>query len=164
MGTQQICCAPRLDPLRDLLWPSYNGRLALFGESVLGFLKMSTKGAPQWTKGIWLGKTSSNDVHIIDVPGPPRLFVTRSVRRFPKPWDGEMVASMEATPWQFGYASLGSQLVLAKRISSPAPLPLPPVPPRDLDAEAVMFHLILVNMLTMMMLAQSLPHQPCHVF
>ena len=117
---------------------SYNGRLALFGESVLGFLKVSTKGAPQWTKGIWLGKTSSNDVHIIAVPGHPRLFVTRSVRRFPKPWDGEMMANMEATPWQFGYASLGSQLVLAKRISSPAPLPLPPVAPRDLDAEAVM--------------------------
>ncbi|CAL1136540.1 unnamed protein product [Cladocopium goreaui] len=66
---------------------SYNGRLALFGESVLGFLKVSTKGA---------------------------------------------------TPWQFGYASLGSQLVLAKRISSPAPLSLPQVPPRDLDVEAVM--------------------------
>ena len=162
MGTQQICCAPRPDPLRDLL---YNGRLALFGESVLGFLKVSTKGAPQWTKGVWLGKTSSNDVHIIAVPGHPRLFVTRSARRFPKPWDGEMVANMEATPWQFGYASLGSQLVLAKRISSPAPLSLPPVPPRDLDAEAVMGvpPIVLMNMLTTM-LAQSLPHQPCHVF
>ena len=144
---------------------SYNGRLALFGESVLGFLKVSTKGAPQWTKGVWLGKTSSNDVHIIAVPGHPRLFVTRSVRMFPKPWDGEMVANMEATPWQFGYASLGSQLVLAKRISSPAPLSLPPVPPRDLDAEAVMGvpPIVLMNMLTTM-LAQSLPHQPCHVF
>ena len=126
---------------------------------------MSTKGAPQWTKGVWLGKTSSNDVHIIAVPGHPRLFVTRSVRRFPKPWDGEMVANMEATPWQFGYASHGSQLVLAKRISSPAPLPLPSVPPRDLDAEAVMGvpPIVLMNMLTTM-LAQSLPHQPCHVF
>ena len=38
----------------------YIGRLALFGESVLGFLKRTTKGSPQWTRGIWLGKTMSN--------------------------------------------------------------------------------------------------------
>ena len=48
-----------------------------------------------------------------------------------------MVANMEATLWQFGDASLGSQLGGAKRTSSPAPLSLPPVPPCDLDAEAV---------------------------
>ena len=49
----------------------YTGRLALFAKRVLGFLKLSTKGSPTWTKGIWLGKTVSNDVHIIAVPGSP---------------------------------------------------------------------------------------------
>ena len=48
------------------------------------------------------------------------------------------IASVEACPWSFGYASLGSQLVLAKRISAPPTLSLPGVKPRDLDAEAVM--------------------------
>jgi hypothetical protein len=48
------------------------------------------------------------------------------------------IASVEACPWSFGYASLGSQLVLAKRISAPPILSLPEVKPRDLDAEAVM--------------------------
>ena len=58
---------------------SHTGRLALFGERVLRFLKLSTMGSPTWTKGIWLGKTVSNHVHIIASPGSPQLFVTRSV-------------------------------------------------------------------------------------
>ena len=115
----------------------YTGRLALFGESVLGFLKRTTKGSPQWTKGVWLGKTMSNDVHIIAVPGSKQLFVTRSVRRFPKPSNMEAIGDVEACPWSFGYASVGSQLILAKRISTPPVLALPEVKPRDLDAEVL---------------------------
>ena len=83
-------------------------------------------------------ETMSNDVHIIAVSGSTQPFVTRSVRRFPKPWNMDGIASVEACPWSFGYASLGSQLVLAKRISAPPILSLPEVKPRDLDAEAVM--------------------------
>ena len=49
----------------------YSGRIAMFGECVMGFLKTSFKGAPQWVKGIWLGKTMNNDVHIVAVPGSP---------------------------------------------------------------------------------------------
>ena len=80
----------------------------------------------------------SNDVHIIAVSGSTQLFVTRSVRRFPKLWDMDGIASVESCPWSFGYASLGSQLVLAKRMSAPPFLSLPEVKARDLDAEAVM--------------------------
>ena len=88
-----MSCVPR--PYTRL----YTGRLALFGERVLGFLKLSTKGSPTWTRGIWLGKTVSNDVHIIAVPGSPQLFVMRSVRRLPKPGDMQMVGEVEASPW-----------------------------------------------------------------
>ena len=89
---------------------------------------------------MWLGKTLSNDVHIIAIPGAQQLFVTRSVRHLPasKAWNGEMIGGVEACPWQFSYASLGSQLVLAKRIAPPTPSPLTPAPVRDFDAEAVM--------------------------
>ena len=83
-------------------------------------------------------KTMSNDVHIIAVSGNAQLFVTRSVRRSPKPWDMHGIASVEACSWSLGYASLGSQLVLAKRMSAPPVLSLPEVKPSDLDAEAVM--------------------------
>ena len=110
----------------------YTARLALFGERVLGFVNLSTKSFPTWTKGI------CNDVHIIAVPGGPPLFVTRCVRRLPKPWDMQMVGEVEASPWQFGYASLGAQLILSKRISAPPILSLPPARSRGLDAEAVM--------------------------
>ena len=59
----------------------YSDRIAMFGECILGYLRQAHKGAPQWTKGIWFGKTLSNDVNIIAVPGSQQLFVTRSVRR-----------------------------------------------------------------------------------
>ena len=90
---------------------AYTGRLAMFGETVLGVLKQTHKGAPQWTKGVWLGKALSNDVHIIAIPGAQQLFVTRNVRRLPasKACNGEMIGGVEACPWQFNYASLGSQ-------------------------------------------------------
>eukprot|EP00435_Cladocopium_sp_Y103_P036339 s2275_g9.t1 len=50
----------------------------------------------------------------------------------------ELISGVEACPWSFGYDSLGSQLILAKRFASPPVLFLPDVKARDLDAEAVM--------------------------
>ena len=46
----------------------YSGKVAMYGETVFGYLKTSLKGLPQWTKGIWLSKTMSNDCHIIGTP------------------------------------------------------------------------------------------------
>ncbi|CAK9110158.1 unnamed protein product [Durusdinium trenchii] len=100
------------------------------------------KGSPRWCKGIWLGKTLNNDVHIIGVG--EKVFVTRSVRRLDPPFNSDVIAGFESYPWDYGYASLGAQLVLAKRIVPPTPFPAIGVrdpgrpPPRDLDAEAVM--------------------------
>ena len=62
----------------------YTGRLCLFGEVVLGYLKTSRKAAPRWTKGVWVGKALPNDGHIII--HPEGAFVTRSVRRLPTPF------------------------------------------------------------------------------
>ena len=62
----------------------YTGRLCMFGEVVLGYIKTSRKAAPRWTKGIWVGKALPNDGHIIiHAEG---VFVTRSVRRLPTPF------------------------------------------------------------------------------
>ena len=41
-----------------------------------------------------------------------------------------MMSQVETCPWQFSYASLGSRLILAKRIAPPTPAPF-------VDAEAV---------------------------
>jgi hypothetical protein len=121
----------------------YGGKIALFGESVMGFLRTSQKSAPSWTRGLWLGKTLNNDAHMIGVPGDGgKVFITRSIRRFPQPWDPQLIADFEACPWQFGLVGLGSQLVAAKRITGPQPST--PVPfaaldfSNDPDARAVM--------------------------
>ena len=121
----------------DRTYSGPSGRIAMFGECVLGYLRQSAKGAPQWTKGIWPGKTINNDVNIIAVPGNNQLFVTRNISRFPNVWNGEMMSQVETCPWQFSYASLGSQLILAKRIAPPTPHPFISAPLSDEDAEAV---------------------------
>ena len=48
-----------------------------------------------------------------------------------------MMSQVETCPWQFSYASLGSQLILAKRIAPPVAAPFTPAPFTDEEAEAV---------------------------
>lgn len=104
----------------------YTGRICCFGEVVYGFLKSSAKAAPQWCKGVWLTKTLQNDVHIVAVPAGQSsgLFVTRSIRRTTQRWSLEFAGRIESMPSDFGYAALGSQLVLSKRILPPQPVPV----------------------------------------
>ena len=45
-----------------------SGKIAMFGEAVMGFLRTSLKGLSQWTRGVWLSKAISNDSHIIGTP------------------------------------------------------------------------------------------------
>ena len=49
----------------------YTGKLDTFGECV--------QGRAKWLKGIWLGKATSSDAHIVVYQGT--LFVTRTVRQ-----------------------------------------------------------------------------------
>jgi hypothetical protein len=65
-----------------------SGKVALFGECVLGFLRTSLKGRAQWTHGIWLSETANNDCHIIGTASG--IFVTRSIRRLPDTFKLEM--------------------------------------------------------------------------
>jgi hypothetical protein len=58
-----------------------------------GYLKTSLKRLPQWTKGMWLGKTMSNDFHIIGTPSG--IFITRSIRKLP-----------DYVDWEYGCSNL----------------------------------------------------------
>ena len=139
-SAQSVCSSSRVIQLMNCVLIEHTQDVWLCLEKpFLVSLKQTHKGAPQWTTGVWLGKTLSNDVHIIAIPGAQQLFVTRSVKRLPasKAWNGEMIGGVEACPWQFSYASLGSQFVRAKRIVPPTPSPLASAPVRDFDAEAV---------------------------
>ena len=112
----------------------YSGKIAMLGETVMGFLRTSLKGLPQWARGVWLSKAISNDPHIIGTP--TGIFLTRNIRRLPTSFDLELLG--ELTPWNYGCASLGHRLVHAKRVVSPpavafdSSLRLP-----DKDAKAV---------------------------
>ena len=86
----------------------------------------------------------SGDLHIIGQGDG--VFVTRSIRRNPVPFNLERFAELEHWPWEFGLASLGNRLVHRKRLSQPmtygialrtpgSKTPAPKTP--GLDVEAV---------------------------
>ena len=100
---------------------TYGGKIAMFGERVMGFIKAggAGKAAPsgKWTEGIWLGKTMLNDVHIVWAAGSPSgIFGTRSNQ----PWDIKLLSSLDVYAWEHGYANLGCVLVPRKRVAPPA--------------------------------------------
>ena len=101
---------------------AYTGKICFFGEAVYGYLTPQAKSNPKWIKGVWLGKTITNDTHIIGTS--KGVFITRSVRRLSEPWDLKLAGDVESSPWDFGYAALGSRLVLAKRVLPPQPEPV----------------------------------------
>lgn len=108
----------------------YTGKLCMFGETVLGYLKGDCKAVPRWTKGIWLGKALTNDTHII--AHGTGVFVTRSVRRLPTPFVLEDLGDLRFSPWEFGYAAVGHRMVYNKHLSPPIPVGMPMI-----DVEAV---------------------------
>ena len=107
---------------------TYGGKICLFGERVMGFLKTNSTGkaAPRWAECIWLGKTMLNDVNIVWSPGSPGgIFVTRSIRRFGQPWDIKMLSELDVCAWKHGYANLGGVLVPRKRVAPPVASEVP---------------------------------------
>ena len=72
-------------------------------------LKTDRKAAARWPKGIWLGKSLTNDTHIIAQGN--NVFVTRSIRRLPTPFVLEGLGEVVACPGDYGYAALGHRLV-----------------------------------------------------
>ncbi|CAE7524932.1 unnamed protein product [Symbiodinium natans] len=108
-------------PYERLTGSVYRGKVCIFGEAVMAYLKQSPKAAPKWQRAVWLGKTVANDVNILGVPGG--IFVSRSVRRFSDCWDDKLSAEIDTSVWQHGLASLGGTLVLKSKKPVPAPQP-----------------------------------------
>ena len=115
---------------------AYSGKLAMFGECVLGYLRTDLKAAPRWQHGIWLGKTMSGDLHIVG--HADGVFVTRSIRRNPVPFDLERLGGLETWPWEYGYAALGNRLIYSKkRLSQPMAFGVGAALPPHVDVEAI---------------------------
>ena len=98
----------------------YSGRLAQFGERVMAYLRQEKKADPKWLPAIWLGKTLSNDCHVLCEKGV--ILVSRSIRRLPDGFNLEMLGSFESAPWDHGLTSLGHKLIQTKRQQGPGPL------------------------------------------
>ena len=112
----------------------YHGKVCYFGETCMGYLKPTAKGLPSWQRGVWLGKAQNNDAHIISCNGG--LFITRSVRRIPSPWILSEVGNVEMSPWECSFATLGSRLMVPKRVLKPTPQVVPALPPASVQPEA----------------------------
>ena len=86
----------------------YNGKICAFGEVVLGLIKTTKKGAPSWRKGIWLTKSTNNDVHLVAFG--EHVFCTRSIRRLPKQWDLKLAGDVTAE--LLAISQVGSMIIL----------------------------------------------------
>ena len=113
----------------------YTGKLAMFGEDVLGYLRTDLKAAPRWQHGIWMGKTMSGDLHMIGTENG--VFVTRSIRRNAVPFNLNRLGDIENWPWEFGYAALGNRLVYNKRVTQPMAFGIGAAVPPQIDVEAI---------------------------
>eukprot|EP00435_Cladocopium_sp_Y103_P056888 s567_g19.t1 len=112
----------------------YSGKLCMFGEDVLGYLRLD-KGGPKWRHGIWLGKVASGDMHVIGTA--EGIFLTRSVCRNAVPFNLNRFGDIEHYPWEFGLAAMGNKLIHNKRVSKPVALGIGAALPPQLDLEAV---------------------------
>ena len=103
------------------------GQLCMFGEGVMGFFKPTAKGLPKWYRGVWPGRTFSNDGNIVGCRCG--LFITRSVRRIPNPWSLDELGQVEITPQECLFGTLGTKLAVPKRVVPPEVLPAVALPP-----------------------------------
>ena len=118
----------------------YNGRLAMWGETVLFSLAEPhrKKGRPKFAKGVFLGKTMLNDLNICGTA--LGVYLSPTVKRLPESqqWDRVMLKEVQGKPWRYGLATMGLKLVPGLRDRKPRPepmvgLPIPihPLPPPD---------------------------------
>ena len=88
---------------------------------MFGFIRQERKGDPKWLPALWLGKTLSNDAHLLACDGV--IFVSRSIRRVRDNFQLEMLGNLEVGPWDHCMASLGPRMFQSKRYAGPDPIP-----------------------------------------
>ena len=79
----------------------YNGKVALWGETVLfkDVTAFRNKGDPVYRKGLWMGKSAWSDSHICLTRSG--AVEARSIRRLPDQFDGQMLVNSKGLPWQY---------------------------------------------------------------
>ena len=80
---QRFSRSQGVSPFELALGRPYLSKLVRFGETVFGRVRSRVKGQPRWCKGVWLGKLSSSDGHIVFC-APGVFLACRSIRRLPQ--------------------------------------------------------------------------------
>ena len=89
-----------LTPFRMLRGRDYNGVVVEIGECVLfKFLQPVPKLAPRWEIGVWLGKKSASDEHIIGYDGGLQYARTVQRRAEDHRWSQKTFATLQGNPW-----------------------------------------------------------------
>ena len=127
-----------LTPFERGMDRSYTGKLAMYGEEVLGYLRTGLKAGPRWQHGVWLGKTISGDQHTVGTSDG--VFITRSIRRTLNPFNLDRLGDLESWPWEFGHAASGNRLIYSKRVSQPLAFGIGSGMPPSIDLEAIHVH------------------------
>ena len=70
-----------------------------------GYLRPEAKSNPKWIRGTWLGKTMTNDTHIIGTS--KGIFIARSVRRLSQPWDLKLAGDIASSHGTLAMQRLG---------------------------------------------------------
>ena len=78
---------------------TYVGKLALFGESVMYKDIRALKGEPVYRRGVWVGKSTWSDSHVILTPRG--AIECRSIRRLPEQFRGDDLVVARGLPWHY---------------------------------------------------------------
>ncbi|CAE7728433.1 GIP [Symbiodinium sp. CCMP2592] len=131
---------------------AYRGKLACFGEVVFFALNQNhvRKGKPKFVKGVWLGKTLTNDLNVCqcvrDGGTALGIYLSGTIRRMApdQQWSKHMIKEFSGKPYRFSLSTFGKVVIPGikeKRkpeaievMSAPYTLPAPekkPEPPGD---------------------------------
>ena len=77
----------------------YVGKVVLFGESAMYKNITALKGEAVYKRGIWVGKSSGSDCHVVLTPRG--AVETRSIRRLVTQFSAEDLVMAKGLPWEF---------------------------------------------------------------
>ena len=82
---------------------SYNGKLAIFGESVMFKRLVKYKGSNIFERGVWVGKHPFNDNHIVLTPNG--AYESRTIRRLStaENFSGVDIFTAKGLPWSYSF-------------------------------------------------------------
>ena len=124
-----------------VLCPRLNqGKLACFGEVIFFALNQShvRKGKPKFVKGIWLGKTLSNDLNVCGTA--LGIYLSGTIRRMPpnQQWSKRMIKEFQGKPYKYALSTFGKVVVPGikdrKKPEAFEAIPMPPALPPDKKA------------------------------